>query len=151
MSQYSVCGRVATDMPKLVSALFLVLLLASCADLARSDQGALQPQSVTGPCTVKKFYLLALTAVHTNLAIGNTGEACSFTVLNPAVQAVVNAALVTSPASHGRATAELLLAGRQAGVSYVPQPGYTGPDQFTITLQPNNHAISVAVSVQPAA
>ena len=48
-----------------------------------------------------------------------------------------------------RATAELTLLGRQASASYMPEPGYTGPDHFTVTIEPRDLAISVAVTVQP--
>ncbi len=128
----------------------LGLLLSACAGLARNDQGVLQPQTVAGPCQVKKFFLLGFTAVHTSLTVANTGEACRFTLLNPDIQAVVNAALVTAPARHGLAGAGLLLAGTQVGISYTPAPGYAGPDRFTVTLEPNDHAISVDVTVGPA-
>ena len=131
-------------------ALLAPLLCASCAGLARDDQGNLQPQTVRGPCTVKKFFILSQTAVHTDMVVGNVGEACSFTIFNPDLQVVVNAALVTGQPSHGRATAERISGARQAEVSYTPQPGYTGPDQFSITLEPNDLAVVVAVTVQPS-
>lgn len=130
--------------------LLLPLLAASCAGLDRDDQGNLQPQTVRGPCQVKKFFLLDLTAVRTDMTVGNVGGACTFTVLNRALQVVLNAALVTGQPSHGRATAELISGNRQAAVSYTPQPGYTGPDRFSVTLQPNAHGITVDVTVQQA-
>lgn len=130
--------------------LLLPLLAVSCAGLDRNDQGNLQPQTVRGPCQVKKFFLLGTTSVHTDMVVGNVGGACTFTVLNPALQVVLNAALVTGQPSHGRATAELISGNRQAAVSYTPQPGYTGPDRFSVTLQPNAHGITVDVTVQQA-
>ena len=131
--------------------LLLPLAVSACAGLDRNDQGRLQPQTVAGPCQVKKFYILPITAVHTSMTIGNTGAACSITLFNPDLQVVLTNALVTEPPAHGRATAELITLGRQAGVSYTPQPGYLGPDQFSITLEPHDLAVVVAVSVQPAA
>lgn len=130
--------------------LLVPLLSTSCAGLARNDQGQLQPQTVSGPCQVKKFYILGLTSVRTDMTVGNTGHACSFTVFNPDLQIVLTAALVTDQPSHGRATAELITAGRQAAVSYTPQPGYTGPDHFSVTLEPNDLGITLAVTVQPS-
>jgi len=130
--------------------LLVPLVSASCADLARNDQGNLQPQTVRGPCQVKKFFILSQTAVRTDMTVGNVGQACRFTIFNPDLQVVLNAALVTGQPSHGRATAELITLGRQAAVSYVPQPGYAGPDQFSITLEPNDFAVIVAVTVQPS-
>lgn len=131
-------------------ALLVPLFSASCAGLDRNDQGNLQPQTVSGPCQVKKFFILSQTAVRTDMTVGNVGQACRFTLFNPDLQIVLNAALVTGQPAHGRATAELITLGRQAAVSYVPQPGYTGPDQFSITLEPNDFAVIVAVTVQPS-
>lgn len=130
--------------------LLLPLAAVSCAGLERSDQGALQPQTVSGPCQVKKFFLVSLTAVPTDMTVTGGGQACSLTLINPNLQIFNTAALVTSPASHGRAESGLLAGGTQAGVSYAPQPGYTGPDSFTITLEPQDRAVRFAVTVQPA-
>ena len=82
--------------------------------------------------------------------MGNTGAACTFTVLTPDLQVVINAALVTGPASHGRAGVGLAYGNRQAVVSYAPQPGYVGTDRFSITLEPNATGITVNVTVQEA-
>ncbi len=129
--------------------LLIPLWCASCAGLASNDQGALQPQTVSGPCQVKKFFILRLTSVHTDMTVGNAGQACSLTLFNPDLQVVLNAALVTSRPAHGRATAELITAGRQAAVSYAPQPGYTGSDSFSVTFEPNAIGITFSVTVQP--
>ena len=125
------------------------LLLASCAGLGRNDQGVLQPQTVAGPCQAKKFFVLSQASVHTDLTIGNAGQACTFTMFNPDLQLTLNAALVTSQPSHGRATAVLTNYDRQAAISYAPQPGYAGPDSFSITLEPNALGVTIAVRVQP--
>ena len=82
---------------------------------------------------------------------GNTGQACSLTLLNADLQVALNAALVTGQPAHGRATADLITGRRQAAVSYIPQPGYTGPDRFSITLQPNALGVTFNVTVQPNA
>ncbi len=129
--------------------LALPLLTASCAGLERVDQGTLQPQTVSGPCQVKKFFLVNFTAVPTDVTATANGQACSFTLINPDLQIFNTAALVTTPASHGQATAGLLRGGVQAGVSYNPQPGYTGRDTFTVTLEPSDRAIRLNVTVQP--
>ena len=131
--------------------LVLPLLCAACAGLARNDQGVLQPQTVSGPCQVKKFFVLSQTSVHTDLTIGNAGQACTFTMFNPNLQLTLNVALVTSQPSHGRATAVLTNYNRQAEISYTPQPGYVGPDSFSITLEPNALGVTLAVTVQAAA
>ncbi len=130
--------------------LLVPLLAASCAGLARNDQGPLQPQTVSGPCNVKKFFILSQTSVHSDITVGNAGQACSFTLFNADLQIVLNAALVTDQPAHGRATAALITAGRQAAVSYTPAPGYTGPDHFSITFEPNDLGVTFAVTMQPS-
>ena len=125
--------------------LALPLATASCAGLDRVDQGTLQPQTVSGPCQVKKFFLVNFTAVPTDLTATAGGPACSFTLINPDLQIFNTAALVTEQPSHGQATAGLLRGGVQAGVSYTPAPGYTGKDSFTVTLEPSDRAIRLTV------
>ena len=131
---------------------FVLLPLAavSCAGLERSDQGALQPQTVSGPCQVKKFFIMNYTAAQTDMTVTSGGQACSLTLIDPNLQIFNTAALVTTPAAHGRAESGLLAGGTQAGVSYSPQPGYTGPDSFTLTLEPRDRAVRFAVTVRPA-
>ncbi len=126
-----------------------LLLLAGCAGLDRNDQGPLQPQNVRGPCDVKKFFLLSQTAVHTEMSVANSGQACEFIVLDPNLQAFPTDALITVNPEHGRALAGFANSGRSPAVSYLPQPGYVGPDRFTVTIEPNDHAIAVAVTVRP--
>ena len=129
----------------IVPALGFLLMMAGCAGLGRDDPGRLQPQTVSGPCDVKKFFLLARTAVHTDMTLHNTGEACTFTAINPNLQAFPTAVLVTGLPVHGQVTAGLTNGGRSAIVAYKPQPGYQGEDRFTITIEPDDHAIAVAV------
>jgi hypothetical protein len=131
-----------------VLAIALPLATASCAGLERNDQGALQPQTVRGPCQVKKFFLLSQTAVHTDMTVDNAGQPCTFTVLNPNLQVFPTASLITEQPAHGRAESGLTNGGRSPIVSYTPQPGYSGTDRFTVTIEPNNHAIAVAVTVK---
>lgn len=124
------------------------LLGASCAGLARNDQGVLQPQSVRGPCGIRKFFIERFQSVRTDMPVGNVGQACSFTLFDPNLQLVLTDALVTGPAAHGRATVALINTERQAEVTYTPQPGYIGPDRFSITLEPSAIGVTVNVTVQ---
>ena len=131
-------------------ALLIASLPAACAALSQNGQGPLQPQSVSGPCQVKKFFILGLRTVPTDMTIGNVGQACSFTLFNPNVQLVLSAALVTTPPAHGRAAAALVSGGRQVEVSYAPQAGYAGPDSFSVLIEPNALGVTVNVTVQPS-
>ena len=130
-------------------ALALPLLAAGCAGLDRDDQGALQPQTVRGPCTVKKFFLLSRTAVHTDMVVSGAGQDCTITLINPDLQVFPTASLVTVPPLHGRATAGLTNTGRSAIISYAPEPGYRGADRFTVTIEPEDHAVAFAVTASP--
>jgi hypothetical protein len=125
-------------------------LLASCAAIENNTQGPIQPQSVSGPCQVKPFFLLGLRTVPVELTTANTGQTCTFLLINPALNVVVDAALVTVPAQHGQARSGLTPGARQAVVSYTPAPGYAGPDMFRVTLEPNAVGITVNVTVTPA-
>lgn len=125
------------------------LLASSCAGLDRNDQGRLQPQTVSGPCQVKKFFIMAFTSVRADMTVGNAGQACGFTLFDLNEQRVLTAAFVTGQPAHGRATVGLITANRQAAVSYTPDPGYVGSDRFSITLEPNAVGVTVAVTVQP--
>ena len=130
-------------------AALLPVLAASCTGLDRNDQGRLQPQTVRGPCQVKKFFILDPSTVPVEMTVGNVGEACSLMIFNPDLQIILSAVLVTAAPAHGTATASLATLRTQAAVSYTPQPGYSGRDRFTVTLEPNGVSLSFAVTVQP--
>ena len=134
-----------------VVAVLCPLLLASCAGLTSGQSFLVQPQGVAGPCTVKNFFILSLTAVRAEMTVRNTGQACTFTVFHPAQQVFVSAALITESPAHGAAQAGVAAGGLQGSATYTPQPDYAGPDQFTVTFEPNDRAVRVAVTVQPAA
>ena len=129
--------------------LLLLLGLGGCAAVANNQQGPLQPQSTEGPCTVKKFFLLGLRSVPAEMQVANTGATCSFTMINPALNAVIDAALLTGRPSHGAAAAGLIRGNRQAAVSYTPAPGYAGLDKFDVTLEPGAVGVTVNVTVTP--
>lgn len=128
--------------------LLLAPLLASCAGLEANQQGPLQPQSVAGPCHVDRFFLLGFRSVPARMTVANTGQACTFTLINPALNAVVDAALLTGLPNHGQAAAGLLNGARQAVASYTPAQGYAGPDEFRITLEPEAVGVTVSVTVE---
>ena len=132
---------------KAISLAAVLPLLASCAAMQNNTQGPLQPQTVSGPCQVKPFFLLGLRSVPAEMTIANTGQACTMLLINPALNVVVNAALLTAPAQHGQAQSAVTSGARQAFISYIPAPGYVGPDQFRVTLEPNAVGITMNVTV----
>jgi hypothetical protein len=121
------------------------LALAACA--GNTSTGPLQPQAVNGACQVKPFFLVALSATPVSMRVDDAGQACSFSIINPNLQIIQSAALVTSPAAHGRADAGLVSGGASAVVSYRPAPGYSGPDRFTVTIEPADKTLDVTVNV----
>lgn len=123
----------------------LLTALTSCAAILNNTQGPLQPQSVVGPCQVKPFFFLGLRSVPAEMNVVNTGETCTLMLVNPALNVVVDAALLTAPPGHGQASTGVTPGSRQAVVTYVPARGYSGPDQFKITLEPN--AVGVTFNV----
>ena len=129
-----------------VSQIGRVALLAAAAGLA--GFGPTQPQTLTGPCHVKSFFIVALGTSNTTMTVDSGAQACRFTLINPAQQLFQTAASITEPPHHGQAAAGLLEGGRTAEVSYTPAPGYAGPDRFTATIQPNDKAVIVKVIVR---
>ncbi len=133
-----------------------VALLAACrallfagAGLCLAAAGPTQPQSVSGPCHVKDFFIVSLGTSDTEMTIDNDGQACRLTLFNPDLQAFQTAALITSQPSHGQATARLTDANFMAEITYTPQPGYAGDDRFAATIEPNDKAVIVSVTVRP--
>jgi hypothetical protein len=132
-----------------LAALLAPVLVAGCAQMAANTQGPLQPQTVSGPCQVERFLLLDQRSVPVKMSVVNSGEACSFLIFNPALNLTLTAALISGPASHGRAEAAVVNTGRQVGVRYTPAPGYAGPDRFAVTWFPFGSGITVDVAVTP--
>jgi len=140
---------IATGLRLLLLAPPLALGLAACDAMRANTQGPVQPQATSGPCQVDRFFLLGLRSVPTTMTVANTGAACRFTLINPALNAVVDAALLTGLPRHGEAHADLISGNRQAEIIYTPVPGYTGPDTFSVTLEPGAVGVTVKVVVQP--
>jgi hypothetical protein len=118
------------------------LFLAGCLGLAGCNStpgaGPLQPQTVQGPCQIKPFFLVGYSASPVQMSVNASGQACTFTLINPNLQAIQSDALITRQPSHGRAQAGLTNGGASAIVSYTPAPGYVGPDAFTATIEPGD-------------
>ena len=147
MTRIAAKSIVAKTTARAARMLLLAPLLASCAAIQANQQGPLQPQTVAGPCQVPKFFLLGLRSVPVQMTVSNAGQACSFTLVNPALNAVIDASLLTRLPAHGHAETGLVNGNRQAGVSYTPTPGYIGPDTFSVTLEPGAVGITVNVTV----
>lgn len=125
--------------------LLLPLALAACGNLNSPHQGPLQPQSVEGPCRVQPFFLLPYTATPTTMTLPPNGAACAFTLINPDLQIFPTAVIITERPTHGTVTTALVNGGRSPRIAYTPSPGARAPDRFTVTIEPNDHAVAVEV------
>ncbi len=76
----------------------LPLASAACTGPGAST-GALQPQSVSGPCNVKKFFIARLDRTYTDMTVDSSEQACRFTLFNPDLQLVENCGLRDRAAS----------------------------------------------------
>ena len=83
------------------------------------------------------------------MTVSGTGQACTFILINSALNIFPSAALISGQPAHGTASAGLTSGGTQVFVSYTPQRGYAGPDNFGVTIEPNDFGIAIAVTVQP--
>ncbi len=128
----------------------MIRTLLPCAALLLRAAGPTQPQSTEGACQVIHFFLVALGTSNTDMTIDASGKSCTFTVINPDLQAIQTAALITRQPEHGRAEAGLVDGNRSAAIRYTPAPGYTGPDRFSAIVEPAGKSILVAVTVGPA-
>ena len=131
--------------PKFVTAVRSLIL--ACLGLGLVAAGPTQPQTVTGPCHVKDFFIVSFGTSNTDMTVDGGPQACQFTLFNPALDRFQTAALITTLPSHGHAEAGLILGGTSAAVSYTPEPGYTGADTFTATIEPSDKAVIVHVTV----
>ena len=129
---------------KYASAAFL-----AAASIAVGGAGPTQPQSVTGPCRVKEFFIVGFGTSNTDMDV-NGPQSCTFTVINPDLQVFQSAALITTPPTHGQASAGLVNGGTSAAISYIPAPNFTGTDRFTATIEPSDKAVVVTVRVGAA-
>ena len=136
------------------------LLLLATSLLGLAGFGPTQPQSVSGPCRVTQFFIVALGTSHTTMTTSSvpaSGDAaaaaggCSFTLFNPDLQVFQSGALITRPPRHGQAQAGLVQGGRMAELSYRPAPGFVGRDRFTATIEPRDKVVIVAVRVMGTA
>ena len=119
------------------------------AAIGLGGAGPTQPQTVSGPCRVKEFFIVGFGTSNTDMDV--TGpQACTFTVINPDLQVFQTGALITTPPSHGQASAGLVNGGTSAAISYTPAPGFAGVDKFTATIEPSDKAVIVTVRVGAA-
>jgi hypothetical protein len=111
-----------------------------------------QPQTVTGPCTVKSFFIVPLRATPTEMKVENTGEPCVVSMFNPDLGAVQDAAFVTSRPTHGQVVTQVQGGDRGSViVVYKPAQGYSGPDSFLVTFEPEARDVLFNVMIAPPA
>jgi hypothetical protein len=129
-------------------AILIPLVCAACTNPGGATQGTAQPQSISGPCTVERFFIEPYSTSNTHMVVNGTAQTCRFTLFNPDLQLVQNAALLTENPTHGRAEVAVANGDRSVAISYTPAPGYIGPDRFTATIEPGDKTVRVSVTAR---
>ena len=115
--------------------LFIPLVINSCANLGPNPY--VQPQAVTGPCSVKSFFLVSFRETPTNMTVENTGQVCAISMFNADLGAVQDAAFLSLQPKHGQAWTKIFGGDRgTVVVFYQPTKSYVGLDSFDITFEP---------------
>lgn len=130
------------------AAIAVPLICAACTNPGAATQGTAQPQSISGPCTVGRFFIEPYSTSNTDMVVNGVAQTCRFTLFNPDLQLVQNAALLTENPTHGRAQVDLINGDRMVAISYAPAPGYVGPDRFTATIEPGDKTVRVSVTAR---
>ncbi len=78
------------------------------------------------------------------MTVGNGGGWCAVSVAQAGPHPYAAGLLVARPA-HG--TAYIHTVGDDTRIDYTPDPGYAGPDAFTVSLIPDDPTLRVAVTV----
>jgi len=129
------------------------LIVASCANLGPNPY--VQPQAVSGPCSIEPFFIVTFREIPTNMAVKNTGQMCAISMFNPDLGAVQDAAFLSLRPVHGQAWTQIFGGDRgMVIVFYKPTPAYFGPDLFDITFEPGArdvlfHVVVSSPTAQP--
>lgn len=139
------------------AALALPALLAACAKppaptvtSSRLPVYAVDLQGKASLCTVPNDQPRLTDAQQTEIAmtIGNDGGWCGANVSKPGPEPF-DAGLLTARPANGRARVQSV--GDYTRLDYIPDPGFTGTDSFTVRLLPGSTSVKVNVTVQAVA
>jgi hypothetical protein len=101
-------------------------------------------------CLVAPFTVADGGSVNVSMALNNDGGYCAAT-LTASSGRPYDAPLETVPPQHG--TAHVVKYNGKTSIEYVPEPGFTGHDAFTVRLivrgMPGYTTLQVAVTVEP--
>lgn len=103
-------------------------------------------------CTAPKDVALAAgRPSDLRMVVGNDGGWCAISVAlaAPDHPRAYDAGLLAVRPAHGRVYIHEV--GYATRIDYTPEPGYAGPDAFTVELLPGSATLQVSVTVQPAA
>lgn len=95
-------------------------------------------------CTVSTVDLSDGKPATATMTLGNDGGWCGVTVAQSGKKPFA-AGLVQTRAQHGQLNVHSV--GDNTRVDYIPDPGFTGADQFAVRLLPGNPVLSVNVTV----
>jgi len=80
------------------------------------------------------------------MTVGNDGGWCGVRVSRPGPQPF-DAGLLTARPANGRARVQSV--GDWTRIDYIPDPGFSGTDSFTVRLLPGSTSVRVNATVQP--
>ena len=96
-------------------------------------------------CTVSSFSINPGRESVAAMTVGNDGGWCNVTVHQPG-PTPYDAGLLTVEPSHGKVYIHEV--GDDTRIDYTPDPGYAGPDTFSVTLLPGRPLIRTNVTVE---
>ena len=126
----------------------IAVLLSGCDTprLARTPVYAVDINGGAKSCTVSPVELSAGKHVVATMAVGNDGGWCGVTVAQSG-RKPFSAGLVQTRAKHGQLNIHTV--GDDTRVDYIPDPGFTGVDNFAVRLLPGDPVLTVNVTVSP--
>lgn len=127
-----------------------LIALAGCAETMPGVAGArvyyADTQGAASVCTVPARVSLGGEQTEATMVVRNDGGWCGIT-LSRFPQRPYEAGLLVGRPVNGRVHVHSV--GDVTRVDYIPDPGFSGDDRFTVRFLPGNPALRVMVTVQP--
>jgi hypothetical protein len=128
--------------------LAIAVLLVGCAappaaPVSTTRLYAIDQAGAAKQCTVGPVTLTAGKETAATMSVRNDGGWCAISVAQSGHP--YSAGLLATPAAHGKVYVHTV--GDDTRIDYTPDPGYAGPDAFTVTLLPGRPALKVGVTV----
>lgn len=128
----------------------VAVLVSACTQPQAPAQGPSRPVYATDlsggarVCTVNSFSINPGRESVASMTVGNDGGWCDIKVRQQGPMPY-EAGLLTVQPNHGKVYIHEV--GDDTRIDYTPDPGYAGPDTFTVTLLPGRPLIHTTVNV----